>query len=106
MTVKFAQNWKFGVEYVRVPDPPATSALSEHFEFTLAYDDSWMGLPITLNPYVKLFYNASGSSTVVPARLTASYDVELASCPPEAAEVDRHTADRLGSHLGHVGPSD
>jgi hypothetical protein len=81
MTVKFAQNWKFGVEYVEFLSPPGNFDIERNFEFTLAYDDSWMGLPITINPYVKLFYNASGSSTVVVGKTGGSYDVELGIVP-------------------------
>jgi hypothetical protein len=81
MTVKFAQNWKFGVEYVEFLSPPGNFSIERNFEFTLAYDDSWMGLPITINPYAKLFYNASGSSTVVVGKTGGSYDVELGIVP-------------------------
>jgi len=81
MSVRFAQNWKFGVEYVEFLSPPGNFSTERNFEFTLAYDDSWMGLPITFNPYVKLFYNASGSSTVVVGKTDGSYDVELGVVP-------------------------
>jgi hypothetical protein len=81
MTVKFAQNWKFGVEYVEFLSPPGNFSAERNIEFTLAYDDSWMGLPITINPYVKLFYEASGPSTVVVGKAGDIYDVELGIVP-------------------------
>jgi hypothetical protein len=84
MTVKFAQNWKFGVEYVEFISPPGNFFIERNIEFTLAYDDSswWGGGPFTLNPYVKLFYAvSSGSSTVVVGKAGGTYDVELGIVP-------------------------
>src|SRR5215470_5385947 len=84
MTVKFAKNWKFGVEYVEFLSPPGNFSIERNFEFTLAYDDSswWGGGPFTLNPYVKLFYAvSSGSSTVVTGKAGGTYDVELGIVP-------------------------
>jgi hypothetical protein len=84
MTVKFAQNWKFGVEYVEFLSPPGNFSIERNIEFTLAYDDSgwWGGGPFTLNPYVKLFYAvSSGSSTVVVGKAGGTYDVELGIVP-------------------------
>ena len=84
MTVKFAQNWKFGVEYVEFLSPPGNFGIERNIEFTLAYDDSgwWGGGPFTLNPYVKLFYAvSSGSSTVVTGKAGGTYDVEIGIVP-------------------------
>lgn len=84
MTVKFAQNWKFGVEYVEFLSPPGNFSIERNIEFTLAYDDSswWGGGPFTLNPYVKLFYAvSSGSSTVVVGKAGDTYDVEIGIVP-------------------------
>jgi hypothetical protein len=84
MTVKFAQNWKFGVEYVEFLSPPGNFSVERNIEFTLAYDDSgwWGGAPFALNPYVKLFYAvSSGSSTVVVGKAGGTYDVEIGVVP-------------------------
>jgi hypothetical protein len=84
MSVKFAQNWRFGVEYVEFLSPPGNFSIERNIEFTLAYDDSgwWGGGPFTLNPYVKLFYAvSSGSSTVVVGKAGGTYDVELGIVP-------------------------
>src|SRR5205807_9831826 len=81
MTVKFAQNWKFGVEYVEFLSPPGNFSTERNVEFTLAYDDSWMHLPITINLYVKLFYETSGPSTVVTGKIGSIYDVEFGIVP-------------------------
>jgi hypothetical protein len=80
-TVKFAQNWKFGFEYVEFLSPPGAFSDERNAEFTLAYDDSHWGLPFTINPYVKLFYNFSGSSNVVVGKTGGSYDVEIGIVP-------------------------
>jgi hypothetical protein len=80
-TVKFAQNWKFGFEYVEFLSPPGAFRNERNVELTLAYDDSHWGLPFTINPYVKLFYNFSGSSTVVVGKTNGSYDVEIGIVP-------------------------
>lgn len=84
MQVKFAQNWKFGVEYVEFLSPPGNFGIERNIEFTLAYDDSswWGGGPFTLNPYVKLFYAvSSANSTVVTGKAGGTYDVELGIVP-------------------------
>ena len=91
MTVKFAQNWKFGVEYVEFLSPPGNFRTERNIEFTLAYDDSswWGGGPFTLNPYVKLFYAASGDSTVVTGKAGNTYDVEIGIVP--TVDMKRYT---------------
>lgn len=83
---RFAQDWKFGVQYIEFV-PPAHDLITsfpatEHnIEFTLAYDDSRWGYPIALHPYVKLFYEISGPSTVVLGDKGSTYDVELGLVP-------------------------
>jgi hypothetical protein len=81
MTVKFAQDWKFGVEYVEFLSPPGNFGIERNIEFTLAYDDSKWNPFIPINPYVKLFYAASGPSTVVVGKSGQTYDVELGIVP-------------------------
>jgi hypothetical protein len=83
MSVKFAQNWKFGVEYVEFISPPGNFRIERNVELTLAYDDGWWwgGAPFAINPYVKLFYAVSGSSTVVTGKAGDTYDVEIGITP-------------------------
>src|SRR5262249_35929276 len=47
----------------------------------LAFDDSWLGWPITFNPYVDLFYNAAGGSTVVLGKRSGTYRVSVGVVP-------------------------
>jgi hypothetical protein len=84
--VVVAKYWTFGVQYIEFIPPAADLATSfpstEHnMEFSLAYDDSSWGWPIALHPYVKLFYELFGPSTVVLGRKGSTYDVELGIVP-------------------------
>lgn len=81
VTLKFAQYWKFSVEYMEFLSPPGNFSAERNLEFTLAYDDSHWGWPITINPYVKLFYAVSGPSTVVVGKTGGTYDVEIGVVP-------------------------
>jgi hypothetical protein len=84
--VVFAQNWKIGVQYIEFL-PPAhdliTSfpSIERNVEFSLSYNDAWLGWPISFHPYAKLFYAASGPSTVVLGKGGNTYDVELGVVP-------------------------
>jgi hypothetical protein len=85
-TVTFAKNWTFGAQYIEFIPPAADLATSfpsiEHnIEFSLAYDDTGMGFPIPLHPYVKLFYEISGPSTVVLGKKGDTFDVEIGVVP-------------------------
>jgi hypothetical protein len=85
-TVTFAQNWTWGVQYIEFVPPAAdlmTSfpSIEHNVEFSLSYDDSSWGWPIPIHPYVKLFYEISGPSTVVLGNKGNTYDVELGIIP-------------------------
>jgi hypothetical protein len=84
--VVIEKNWTFGIQYIEFIPPAADLATSfpstEHnLEFSLAYDDSGWGWPIPLHPYVKLFYELYGPSTVVLGKKGDTYDVELGVVP-------------------------
>src|SRR5579883_2706394 len=86
INVAFAHNWSFGAQYIEFVPPAADLATSfpaiEHnVEFSLAYDDTGWGLPIPIHPYVKLFYELSGPSTVVLGDKGDTYDVEFGIVP-------------------------
>ncbi len=81
VSVKFWQDWKFGVEYVEFLSPPGNFSIERNVEFSLAYDDSKWNPFIPFNPYVKLFYAASGPSTVVVGKRGQTYDVEIGVVP-------------------------
>jgi hypothetical protein len=85
MSVRFARDWKFGVEYVEFLSPTTVTtsfpATERNIEFSLAYDDSHFGNAIVFNPYIKLFYAASGPSTVVLGKRGDTFDVEIGMVP-------------------------
>ncbi len=82
MTVGFAKSWKFTAEHVQFhfPSPPGIPT-AYNYVFTLAYDDSAWGLPVAFNPYVSVFYNASGGSTVVFGKTGKTYRVTVGVAP-------------------------
>ncbi len=81
-SVKFAQDWTGGVQYIEFISPPHSfPGIEKNIEFSLAYDDSKWNMVLPLHPYVKLFYAASGPSTVVEGKAGNTYDVELGLVP-------------------------
>jgi hypothetical protein len=81
MSVKFAQDWKFGIEVSQFLSPPGNFRTETNVEFSLAYDDSKWNPFIPFNPYVKVFYAVSGDSTVVTGKRGDTYDVEFGIVP-------------------------
>ncbi len=81
--VVFAKDWTFGVQYIEFlpPTPLSFPGTERNIEFSLAYDDTSWGWVIPLHPYVKLFYAASGPSTVVLGDKGDTYDIELGVVP-------------------------
>jgi hypothetical protein len=76
----FAKNFKFSAEHVQFNFPNAIPT-AYNYVFTLGYDDSHWGLPITFNPYISFFYNARGGSTVVFGKTEDTYRVTLGAVP-------------------------
>ena len=76
-SVKFAQYWKFTAQSLQFQLPGGPTAYN--YVFSLALDDSFLGLPVTFNPYVNVFDNAAGFSTVILGK--NSYRVELGMVP-------------------------
>src|SRR5712691_6974661 len=73
--IGFAKYFKAGVEYVVFLSPPGNFRQERNLEISLAFDDGALtGWPISINPYVKLFYAISGSSTVVVGKQGDTYD--------------------------------
>ncbi|MGP0094096.1 MAG: hypothetical protein ACLPKB_29745 [Xanthobacteraceae bacterium] len=84
--VVFAKNWTFGVQYIEFIPPAADLSTSfpsteRNIEFSLLYDDTSWGWPISIHPYVKLFYEVIGPSTVVMGQRGNIYDVEVGVVP-------------------------
>lgn len=79
-TIGFAQYWKFSAEHLQFHFPSAIPT-AYNYVFTLAYSDAHWGWAIPLNPYVSVFYNAAGGSTVVFGKPTGSYRVTVGIAP-------------------------
>ena len=73
--------WTFGVSYVAFLSPPGNFSAEHNVEFSLKLDDSALLAPISLHPYVKLFYEFAGPSVVVTGKGAGTFDVELGAVP-------------------------
>jgi hypothetical protein len=76
--VGFAKYWNFSAQYLEFDFP--TGGEAKNYDFKLSFSDSFTGWPITINPYVELFYNAAGVSTI-PTGKTNVYRVSLGIVP-------------------------
>jgi hypothetical protein len=81
MNIAFAQNWRFGVQFIQFLSPPGDFKAESNVEFVLAYDDSTWGLPVVFNPYVKFWYAAAGDSNVVVGKRGDTGYVEFGITP-------------------------
>jgi hypothetical protein len=79
-SVGFAKYWKFTAQHVQFHFPSAIPT-AYNYDFKLSYDDSWTGFPIAFNPYIDVFYNASGGSTVVLGKTGSTYRVSIGVVP-------------------------
>lgn len=80
-TIAFKKQWKFQAQFIEFLSPPGNFKPENNAELTLFYDDSEWKLPLTLYPYVKLFWAISGDSTVVVGRRGNTYYIELGLTP-------------------------
>lgn len=78
--IGFARYWKFTAQHVQFHFPGSIPT-AYNYDFKLSLDDSFMGWPIPLNPYVSVFYNAAGGSTVVLGKTNGSYRVSAGIVP-------------------------
>ena len=79
-SVGFAQYWNFTAQHVQFHFPGATPT-AYNYDFKLSFNDSFTGSPITWNPYVDVFYNAAGGSTVVLGKRTGGTRVSFGVVP-------------------------
>ncbi|MGA7265128.1 MAG: hypothetical protein WCA23_31470 [Stellaceae bacterium] len=77
----FYKDWLLGAQYVAFISPGGQFKTENNLEFSLGYDDGgrWFA-PLAVKPYAKLFFTASGGSTVVLGQVP-SFDVELGAIP-------------------------
>lgn len=79
--VKLGQDWKAGAQYVEFISAPGAFNTEKNLELSLAFDDSKYLKPVSLQPYVKVFYAMDGDSTVVLGKKGGTYDVEVGATP-------------------------
>lgn len=75
----FGPKWKAGVQYVEFISGQSAFETEKNVEFSLSYSDGMT--PVSINPYVKLFYSIDGDSTVVTGKRGDTYDVEIGATP-------------------------
>lgn len=82
VNVKLAKRIDFSAQYVAFDSPGGGFKTDNNLEFTLSYNDSGLlTKDFGFRPYVRLFYNISGSSTVVLGRNGNTFDAELGLVP-------------------------
>jgi len=79
VNAKIGKDVTAGVQYVEFISAPGAFKTEKNLEFSLAYNDKLS--PISINPYVKLFYAMDGDSTVVVGKRGDTYDVEIGATP-------------------------
>jgi len=91
--VGFAQHWTLTAQHLEFvfPSPyptsfPPTGATFQlptavNDVFTLSFNDAYLGLPITFNPYFQIFYTERGGSTVIWGKKSDTYRLEAGIVP-------------------------
>jgi hypothetical protein len=80
-SVTFLNDWTAGVTWVQFVSPPGAFKPENNIEFSLGFNDSPYLKAISIHPYVKLFWEVAGPSTVVLGERGPTYDVELGATP-------------------------
>lgn len=79
--LQLAHDWSFYAEYLALLSPTGAYKTEQNIEFSLTYDDSRFELPVTFNPYVKLFWAVAGDSVVVVGKRGGIYNFEIGLLP-------------------------
>jgi hypothetical protein len=82
-SVGFAQYWTFTAQHVQFHFPSAIPT-AYNYDFKLAFNDAFLGLPVVFNPYIDVFYNAAGGSTVVLGKTSGGTRVSIGMVPTVA----------------------
>lgn len=76
-----AKNWTFTAQYLQMLSPPYNFVPANNLDFVLTYDDSSWKLPLTFNPYLRLWYTLNGGSIVVTGKTKDTYYFEFGVNP-------------------------
>jgi hypothetical protein len=80
VSIAFAEYWKLSAEYVQFNFPNAIPT-AYNSVYTLSYSDAHLGWWFPFNPYVSLFYNMDGGSTVVFGKTSDTFRVTFGIVP-------------------------
>jgi hypothetical protein len=80
-SVTFLKDWTAGITWVQFLSPPGAFKPENNIEFSLNFNDSPYLKPVSIHPYVKLFWEVAGPSTVVLGERGPTYDVEIGMTP-------------------------
>ena len=103
VSVGFAKYWTFSAESLNFvfPNAPPGAGTVYNYNFALSFDDSFSGWPVVFNPYVSVFYNDKGGSTVVLGKTIGCLPRHIGMNPTISfAQVVRRSADDLVPDLG------
>jgi hypothetical protein len=82
VNIKLARRFDFSAQYVAFDSPGGGFKTDNNLEFTLSYNDTGLlASDFGFHPYIRLFYNVSGSSTVVLGRNGNTFDAEVGFVP-------------------------
>ncbi len=77
--IGFAEHWNLNAQHL-VFDFPWDGYINNDV-FKLSFDDSYVGWPITINPYFQVFYTELGGSSVILGARSNTYRLEAGVVP-------------------------
>jgi hypothetical protein len=80
-SVGFAQHWKVSAQHLEFLFPGGTGGAAINDTATLSFDDSYLGWPITINPYVDVFYNERGGSLAILGKTRDAVRFDIGMTP-------------------------
>jgi hypothetical protein len=79
VSIGFAQHWTISAQQLDFAFP--WDGTINNSVFKLSFDDSYWGLPITINPYFQAFYTERGGSSVILGDRSNTYRMEAGIVP-------------------------
>jgi hypothetical protein len=79
ISVGFAQHWNFTAQQIDFAFP--WDGTISNSIYSVSFDDSYWGFPITFNPYFQVFYTESGGSSVILGKPSGTYRMEAGIVP-------------------------
>jgi hypothetical protein len=79
VSIGFAEHWTVSAQQLDFNFP--WDGQINNSVYKLSFDDSYWGLPVTINPYFQVFYTESGGSTVILGARSNTYRLEAGIVP-------------------------